>query len=229
MATNAAGAAAFKYGTTRDWVRALTVVLPTGDVLDLELGVRGAQVGGDPASVGPLVVPAVPWERDGERLDRQAPIERCELLHRVQLPARRPHAPVQLREILAREERDIVTLTESEADEFLSQHPGLQRVPKAKREELKEAVYGALLAKTLPAPAVWDAVWDTRSGILTLASLSAKVVDQFEVLFKQTFEGLTLTPLYPYRACVPGANSQSYAPSICVLPPLKRRIFSRGR
>jgi len=39
IATNAAGAATFKYGTTRDWVRALTVVLPGGDVLDL---VRGA-------------------------------------------------------------------------------------------------------------------------------------------------------------------------------------------
>jgi D-lactate dehydrogenase (cytochrome) len=36
VATNAAGAATFKYGTTRDWIRALTVVLPTGDVLDLE-------------------------------------------------------------------------------------------------------------------------------------------------------------------------------------------------
>jgi D-lactate dehydrogenase (cytochrome) len=36
IATNAAGAATFKYGTTRDWVRALTVVLPNGDVLDLE-------------------------------------------------------------------------------------------------------------------------------------------------------------------------------------------------
>ncbi len=38
IATNAAGAATFKYGTTRDWVRALTVVLPSGDVLDIERG-----------------------------------------------------------------------------------------------------------------------------------------------------------------------------------------------
>ena len=37
-ATNAAGAATFKYGTTRDWVRRLTVVLSGGDVLDLERG-----------------------------------------------------------------------------------------------------------------------------------------------------------------------------------------------
>ncbi|MBM3770331.1 MAG: FAD-binding oxidoreductase [Acidimicrobiia bacterium] len=38
IATNAAGAATFKYGTTRDWVEALTVVLATGDVLDLRRG-----------------------------------------------------------------------------------------------------------------------------------------------------------------------------------------------
>jgi D-lactate dehydrogenase (cytochrome) len=38
VATNAAGAATFKYGTTRDWVRALTVVLANGEVLDVERG-----------------------------------------------------------------------------------------------------------------------------------------------------------------------------------------------
>jgi D-lactate dehydrogenase (cytochrome) len=44
VATNAAGAATFKYGTTRDWVRALTIVLPNGDVLDVE---RGTTFAGD--------------------------------------------------------------------------------------------------------------------------------------------------------------------------------------
>ena len=38
VATNAAGAATFKYGTTRDWVRGLKVVLANGDVLDIERG-----------------------------------------------------------------------------------------------------------------------------------------------------------------------------------------------
>ena len=39
VATNASGAATFKYGSTRDWVEGLTVVLASGDVLEL---VRGA-------------------------------------------------------------------------------------------------------------------------------------------------------------------------------------------
>ncbi len=38
IATNAAGPATFKYGSTRNWVQAITVVLASGDVLDLERG-----------------------------------------------------------------------------------------------------------------------------------------------------------------------------------------------
>jgi D-lactate dehydrogenase (cytochrome) len=46
VATNAAGAGTFKYGTTREWVRALTIVLPDGDVLDVERGRTTASAGG---------------------------------------------------------------------------------------------------------------------------------------------------------------------------------------
>ena len=38
VATNAAGAATFKYGTTRHWVSGLTVVLADGSILDLQRG-----------------------------------------------------------------------------------------------------------------------------------------------------------------------------------------------
>src|SRR5512140_3188480 len=38
VATNAAGAATFKYGPTRPWITALTIVLPDGDVLDIRRG-----------------------------------------------------------------------------------------------------------------------------------------------------------------------------------------------
>jgi len=41
-ATCAAGAATFKYGTVRDWIDGITVVLVNGDVLALERGQRGA-------------------------------------------------------------------------------------------------------------------------------------------------------------------------------------------
>ena len=46
ISTNAAGAATFKYGTTREWVRAMTVVLANGDVLDVERGHTRAHADG---------------------------------------------------------------------------------------------------------------------------------------------------------------------------------------
>jgi D-lactate dehydrogenase (cytochrome) len=46
VATNAAGAATFKYGATRSWVEALTIVLPDGDVLDVERGMTSADAAG---------------------------------------------------------------------------------------------------------------------------------------------------------------------------------------
>jgi D-lactate dehydrogenase (cytochrome) len=38
IATNASGAATFKYGSTRNWVRRLTIVLASGEVLEVERG-----------------------------------------------------------------------------------------------------------------------------------------------------------------------------------------------
>ncbi len=46
IATNAAGAATFKYGTTREWVQAITVVLPSGEVIELERGQTTADADG---------------------------------------------------------------------------------------------------------------------------------------------------------------------------------------
>lgn len=46
VSTNAAGAATFKYGATREWVRKLTVVLACGEVLELERGQAKAHPGG---------------------------------------------------------------------------------------------------------------------------------------------------------------------------------------
>jgi hypothetical protein len=82
--------------------------------------------------------------------------------------------------------------------EFLAAHPGMRRVPKQKREELSEAVRSALYAKTLPVPSTYDAVWDTRSGLVTFTSLSPKVMELFENHFKNTFDGLRLLMLHPF-------------------------------
>ncbi len=60
VSTNAAGAATFKYGTTRDWVRGLTVMLACGELLDLERGQVRATDGRFEIETmaGTIVVPA---------------------------------------------------------------------------------------------------------------------------------------------------------------------------
>ena len=88
-------------------------------------------------------------------------------------------------------------LERAEAD-FLAANPGLKRVPKPRREELRDAVRGALMAKTLPTPTTFDAAWDTRRNLLTLATLNGQVIEEFEALFKTTFDDLRLVTLHPY-------------------------------
>ena len=62
--------------------------------------------------------------------------------------------------------------------------------------ELREQVRLALLARSLPIPAVFDAVWSTRDNRVYLASTNPKVCMLFQDLFARTFE-LQLDPLSP--------------------------------
>ena len=60
ISTNAAGAATFKYGSTRPWIQALTVVLASGEVLDLERGQCYAHPDGYFEIVGPTGLTRLP-------------------------------------------------------------------------------------------------------------------------------------------------------------------------
>jgi recombination associated protein RdgC len=82
--------------------------------------------------------------------------------------------------------------------EFLSANPGFYKVPKQKREDIRDAVRLSLLARALPSPAMYDVVWDTRNGLITLASLSQKIIDLFETEFKKSFPGLRLLMIHPF-------------------------------
>lgn len=83
-------------------------------------------------------------------------------------------------------------------EEWLAANPQFKRVPKQQREDLRDAVRGSLFAKTLPTPAIYDAVWDTRSNLLTFSSLGTNAVDMFVDQFKKSFDGLRLVPLHPF-------------------------------
>ena len=83
-------------------------------------------------------------------------------------------------------------------EDWLAVNPQFKRVPKHQREDLRDAVRGSLFAKTLPVPAIYDAVWDTRTNLVTFASLGTKAVDLFVEQFKKSFDGLRLVPLHPF-------------------------------
>ena len=88
VATNAAGAATFKYGTTRDWVQALTIVLPGGDILDVERGATRAHREGFFEIAGP------------GRLPLRVPLPSYEM----------PHVPKVSAGYFARPEMDLIDL-----------------------------------------------------------------------------------------------------------------------
>jgi len=81
--------------------------------------------------------------------------------------------------------------------EWLTANPQFKRVPKQQREDLRDAVRGSLFAKSLPVPAIYDAVWDTRNDLLTFSSLGTIAVDLFVEQFKKSFDGLRLVPVHP--------------------------------
>jgi hypothetical protein len=45
---------------------------------------------------------------------------------------------------------------------------------------------------------MYDIIWDTRSGLVTLASLSSKIIDLFESEFKKCFPALRLLMIHPF-------------------------------
>lgn len=82
--------------------------------------------------------------------------------------------------------------------EFLAEHPNLHRMPKPKRENLRDALRGALFARTLPTPMVHDLVWNTQNNLVTFTNLSSKTIELFIDLFNKSFDGLRLIPIHPY-------------------------------
>lgn len=74
---------------------------------------------------------------------------------------------------------------------------GRKFVSKERKKELKELVASRLMARSLPIPAVFDVLWDTRSHEVWLASSSSKVVELFAEMFTDTFE-LHIEAMTPY-------------------------------
>jgi len=70
-------------------------------------------------------------------------------------------------------------------------------ISKDQRDEIKERVRLELLSKAHPIPSFYDVCWSLTQKCLVLGSLSPKVLEEFEGLFKKTFN-LPLVPFVPW-------------------------------
>lgn len=86
--------------------------------------------------------------------------------------------------------------------EELAKRPELKRLPKQLKEELTERVKLALFARSLPAPATVDLLWQQDTGTLLLFSASGKVMERFEELFGKSFENLNCQLVYPFSRSI---------------------------
>ncbi|RJO74288.1 MAG: exonuclease [Myxococcales bacterium] len=82
--------------------------------------------------------------------------------------------------------------------EWLKQNRQARRIPKDRRNEIRELVHRDLLTKTLPAPALTDFVWNTATGALMVGALAVTELDAIEKLFKHCFEALSLDMIHPF-------------------------------
>ncbi len=88
-----------------------------------------------------------------------------------------------------------IRLLEAEKKTLISK--GKKGLSKGEREEIKERVRLDLLSKTQPVPSFFDICWSLSQNWVLFGSLSAKTTEEFEALFKKTFN-LPLSPLVPW-------------------------------
>jgi hypothetical protein len=98
---------------------------------------------------------------------------------------RKSVAPALLRLRILEAERKI--LTES----------GQKRLYREQREGIRESVRLDLLGKTLPVPAFFEVCWSVPENTLTFCSLSDKIFDELQELFRDSFK-VTPCPYLPW-------------------------------
>jgi recombination associated protein RdgC len=84
-----------------------------------------------------------------------------------------------------------------EAEKQLIAEKGKNKIYKEERNEIRDRVRLKLLSKTPATPSFHEICWNVSSGSLIFGSLSEKIREEFEDLFKRTFK-LDLIPFVPW-------------------------------
>lgn len=86
-----------------------------------------------------------------------------------------------------------------EAEGQLIAERGKGKIYREERSEIRERMHLSLVRQTPPVPSFHEICWNVSKGWLLFGSLSEKVREDFEDLFKDTFK-LTLRPFVPWDA-----------------------------
>lgn len=100
-----------------------------------------------------------------------------------------------------------------EAEQQYLKEKGLKKIFREQRLELKEAIRGDLLKTAQPVPSFYEVCWALSGGWLLFGSLSEKVAEDFEDLFKRTFSMQT----FPFLPWDPAFLDDAVVRSLAVL------------
>jgi len=99
----------------------------------------------------------------------------------------------------------LLRLRVAEAERDKLKETGQKKLYREQREAIREAVRLELLGRTLPVPSFFDVCWSVPENTLIFCSLSDKVIDDLQALFRDSFQ-LTLAPCVPWDPQLPGAK-----------------------
>ncbi len=91
----------------------------------------------------------------------------------------------------------LLRLKTLEAEKKFLKEQGKEKIYKEQRQDIKETVRLSLLEKTPAVPFFFEVCWAVSQNWLIFGSLSKKVTEDFEDLFKRTFN-LRLIPFIPW-------------------------------
>jgi recombination associated protein RdgC len=98
----------------------------------------------------------------------------------------------------------LLRLRVTEAERNKLKETGQKKLYREQRDAIREAVRLDLLARTMPIPSFFEICWSVADGTLTFCSLSDKVAEELQALFRDSFQ-LTLAPHLPWEPQPPGA------------------------
>jgi hypothetical protein len=99
----------------------------------------------------------------------------------------------------------LIKLKVLEAEKKYLAESGNKRLHRHEHEDIKEAIQSELLEKALAIPSFTEICWSPTNNTVFFGSHSEKAVEEFQRLFKESFE-LTLLPFLPWDQEHPNAD-----------------------